>query len=1119
MGQMQAKADALLYRNEFLFAQAYLERMLEAKYDEGNLASLAKTFRQWRRGRGAGDAAELLRTYVGPVLDTLRFARQDEASLPGAARLLPHFGAETPVGALLVIDPASELGCTQKGRHWAEKLVRTMRQWGAGWGILTDGETWRLYRRDELAPYDTFLEVSLGAAIDARDTNALRIFERFFTAGAFVVGEDEQPALETCRQASIKATQEIEKHVRASMDDILRNICMGFVRSEGRSVFTESDRDAIFSNSVYLLYRMVFILYAESRGLLPVSSPCYREDFSLQSIAREAVEHHFRRSGNPEGTDLWVRLRKLFVWIDEGHRRAPDEDFQITEYDGELFDSAQRPYLSEHLIPNEFLAEAIYQLNCIDDPKRPGSHRWIDYRDLSVRHLGSLYESLLEYKLFIAGQRMVARTAGDKVQYVPVAGTELKSSEWASVIEQDSVYFGQSPTERKRSGSYYTPEDVVDYIVSNTVCKGLDGLWEEFRPELDRLMADVGASISAEERARLERYTDGRVEQFVRDRVLAYRILDPAMGSGHFLVNALQRVTNFIVEKLNETPWANPALDTGPGVWRRRAVERCIFGVDINPLATELAKLSLWLASASEGKPLSFLNHHLKTGDSLVGARLKDLAALPGAKQDGAQKALPLYVNQILEHALAEYQGIAAQDSDAMDAVEDKKRREKSIGAILTRVRDVANVWVSTFYGNEVSADAYARLLELAGQNHAPESWEAIAAENPSIAAARGITGERRFFHWDLEFAEAVSDGAARFDAVVANPPYVGTKADAFVEASYESAKCGDVYGWMIERALQLTDPSHALGTVVPLSISFAKSFHALRKLLLSRPWHLCVSSFDNVPDGIFTTGKTSENTSTENMQRTCIVTATTGDGRLTVRTTGLLRWWHQDRPVLFRKLRFADTTRITGAACIPKIGDERLVAFWERLAGAGRRMHDLAVEVFSEARRPEPEALFITVPRITGYFVSATPGAMSRNGVLSLSFNNQDTLDLARVLLNSNVYFCYWRAFGDGFHQNVEIIGGFPIADGLDGQHTAYARRLDGAMSECTTFKVYRGERIPSFNFNKRMDILLDIDDWIVRHVAPDLNLPRDIFAQYKSNSFLRPLDLSALAAEPEGD
>lgn len=1112
MGQMQAKADALLYRNEFLFAQAYLEQMLEAKYDEGDLASLAQTFREWRRERGAGDAAELLRTYVGPVLDSLRFARQDEASLPGAARLLPHFGAESPVGALLVIDPASELGCTQKGRHWAEKLVRTMRQWGAGWGILTDGEIWRLYRRDELAPYDTFLEVSLGAAIDARDTNALRIFERFFTAGAFVVGEDEQPALETYRQASIKATQDIEKHLRSSMDDILRNICMGFVRSEGRSVFTESDRDAIFSNSVYLLYRMVFILYAESRGLLPVANPAYAESFSLASIAREAVEHHFRRIERPKETDLWVRLRKLFVWIDEGHRRAPDEGFEITEYDGELFDSAQRPYLSEHLIPNEFLAEAIYQLNCIDDPKRPGSHRWIDYRDLSVRHLGSLYESLLEYKLFIAGQRMVARTSGDKVQYVPVAGTDLKSSEWASVIEQGSVYFGQSPTERKRSGSYYTPEDVVDYIVSNTVCKGLDDLWEEFRPELDRLMADVGASISAQERARLERYTDVRVEQFVRERVLAYRILDPAMGSGHFLVNALQRVTNFVVEKLNETPWANPAVETGPGAWRRRAVERCIFGVDINPLATELAKLSLWLSSASEGKPLSFLNHHLKTGNSLIGARLKDLAALPGAKQDGAQKALPFYVNEILEHALAEYQGIAAQDSDAMDAVEDKKRREKSIGAILTRVRDVANVWVSTFYGNEVSADAYARLLELAGQNHAPESWEAIAAETPSIAAARKITGERRFFHWDLEFAEAVSDGAARFDAVVANPPYVASAADAFVTARYETASCGDLYARFVEVGVELGCAPQRIGMIVPLSLTFGRSLRTLRALLLTSTLELDIACFDNAPDSVFGDGQT------PNSQRTAVFVGQHGTHQPVVRTTSLLRWQREERPLLFGNLQFADVTRHATSVLIPKLGSDALDQFYSLLKAQQRTVRDLCVGMHSETQKDNNAQYFLTVPRAARYFIAAFPERLARNKVLTLTFSCADDRDLAMVLLNSNVHFWYYGVVGDGFLTNLEVVSSFAAPANPSTEYRFLARRLLEAMPSCTTFARNRGMLVPSYNFNKRMDILLEIDDWVVRHLAPDLNLPRDTFAQYKSNSFLRPLVYLRPASCAEG-
>jgi hypothetical protein len=113
----------------------------------------------------------------------------------------------------------------------------------------------------------------------------------------------------------------------------------------------------------------------------------------------------------------------------------------------------------------------------------------------------------------------------------------------------------------------------------------------------------------------------------------------------------------------------------------------------------------------------------------------------------------------------------------------------------------------------------------------------------------------------------------------------------------------------------------------------------------------------------------------------------------------------------------------------------------------------------------------------------------MSRNKVLSASFQNHRDLDLARVLINSNVFFWYWRCFGDGFLLGTGSVGGFPVPDNLDDEFTDLAERLDLALPECTTYKMYRGERIPSCNFNKRMDILLDIDAWIVKHVAPDLD------------------------------
>ena len=139
------------------------------------------------------------------------------------------------------------------------------------------------------------------------------------------------------------------------------------------------------------------------------------------------------------------------------------------------------------------------------------------------------------------------------------------------------------------------------------------------------------------------------------------------------------------------------------------------------------------------------------------------------------------------------------------------------------------------------------------------------------------------------------------------------------------------------------------------------------------------------------------------------------------------------------------------------------------------------------------------------------------RNKVLSLLFKEKNDLDLARVLINSNIFYWYWRAFGDGFCIGVDLVGSFPIPNNSDNQYIELAKRLDSILDTCTTFAMYRGVKVPSYNFNKRMDVLLDIDDWIVKQVAPDLNLPRDIFAQYKSNSFLRLLDLSAILGAEE--
>ena len=165
----------------------------------------------------------------------------------------------------------------------------------------------------------------------------------------------------------------------------------------------------------------------------------------------------------------------------------------------------------------------------------------------------------------------------------------------------------------------------MERLVRQTVVRLLEERWAAFKPKLEKWLAEIETTPDEAARARLRSYVDSQLEAFVREQILSLRICDPAMGSGHFLVHIAYTVTNFILEVLSATPWDNPAINLDPSYWRRLVVENCLYGVDINGMAVELAKLSLWLATMQLGRPLSFLDHHLKRGNSLLGARLSEI--------------------------------------------------------------------------------------------------------------------------------------------------------------------------------------------------------------------------------------------------------------------------------------------------------------------------------------------------------------------------------------------------------------------------------------------------------------------------------------------------------------
>jgi hypothetical protein len=239
-------------------------------------------------------------------------------------------------------------------------------------------------------------------------------------------------------------------------------LCLGFVNDEAATSYDREKLDEIYNNTIYLLYRILFLFYAEARILLPIDRADYREA-SLAAMVEDAYQRQVQGVQNPDRFALWKRLTRLFVIVDDG-----SEPFGVRPYNGGLFSDRERPYLYHHHIADEYLAPALFDLAYVIGKGAPQLvPQLIDYRDLSVHHLGTLYEGMLEYKLNIVDtEPVVVRENGGKRIYIPQsAAGPIHRGE--TILKVGEVYFADDKGERKSNGSYYTPEDVVQYIVSN----------------------------------------------------------------------------------------------------------------------------------------------------------------------------------------------------------------------------------------------------------------------------------------------------------------------------------------------------------------------------------------------------------------------------------------------------------------------------------------------------------------------------------------------------------------------------------------------------------------------------------------------------------------------------
>lgn len=569
------------------------------------------------------------------------------------------------------------------------------------------------------------------------------------------------------------------------MDNVLRFICNGFIADTPRTgaAYTEDERREVFESSVKLLYRCLFLFYAESRNLLPSEDrhAAIYAPHSINALCREARKFRWNERTDNTSYDLWQQLKGLVQAVNEG-----DSGYGVMGYNGGLFDDEQERFLGQHRLRNDFLAPALYWLAFVDPGSAdPDTEYTIPYADLEIRHLGEMYEAILEYKVRLADTDYIRRRTKKGSQTIPSAGQKPQDGDVR--IKAGDIFFGETALERKQSGSYYTPESLVRFLVGKAVIAPLRARWESgYRDRFNAYLKQTREGYDDAARRGALRSAEELVTQFVQKEVLTYKVCDLAMGSGHFLVAAANLMADFVVEILAgiEPLPGVPSGNTGaPNYWRRLITRHCLYGADLNPLAVNLAKLGLWLNCFARDHKLTFLDHHLRCGNTLIG--LRDFAALrsiPERRKDtgrdrkeaeSAQEELPLYLDRDLKSRLASagnniaaILGMAEDDTD--------KQREAFAEAsqeLQTAFAAIADLHTAYLMDGYLRPLVYVQLLshfarggsedELSGD--LKDAWQRV----------RRLRQRHHFFHWPLEFPDVFARGNVQgFSATVGNPPW-----------------------------------------------------------------------------------------------------------------------------------------------------------------------------------------------------------------------------------------------------------------------------------------------------------------------------------------------------------
>jgi type I restriction-modification system DNA methylase subunit len=772
--------------------------------------------------------------------------------------------------------------------HQLQDYLSTLR---VRFGFLTNGRIWRVYDTDKITAKKTFIEFDLEKLWSLEDASekarGLALFAFFFGRDTYIQPTGQTSAIQQAITASNDFTLAVEENLKAVIygyagEDSLFEI-MGRAIQKANPKASLAD---VYENSVVLLFRLLFVVYFEDKnhGLL-TKHPFYQ---------RYSLSHIFETLRNqPAGRDVLhdgiYALKQLFEMLDEGA-----EDIDIPLFNGGLFDPARAPLL---LTPKIFdnatlrtlLEKLLYKTSrgtTLFDTRR-------DFKNMSVTHLGRIYEGLLEFRFERATETAVyleyesSSTKGKTVEAyfdsydLANIRKEKNYRAWReTAVKKGEVYLKSASNSRKTTASYYTPPSLSQPLVK--------------------------AAIDHATQAG-KKFTE-------------LKILDNACGSGHFLVEALGYLTDLALERLEhdadlqrlvaeerekiaaQLQFLN--LDYTPEdaqILKRALLKRCIFGVDLNPFAVELARLSLWMDSFIFGTPLSFIEHHVQLGNSLMGATVQDFInynAVEVAQND-------LFVDNLgarfdeLRSVMQELD--AMHDTTAVEVEQSKHLWKTSIAPklnLLSRALSfICTRRAMLAEGNSKACQVLDKTPDLISQLFDENKTKTAALKQVESYAMR-----YRFFHYEVAFPEAFAREHKGFDIIVGNPPWDKTKfsdtdffpqyhsnyrslkntekaavqkrlleskhiADAYQTAQRDmevaddyytaafplnkGAGDGNLFRLFVERNLSLLAPGGSLNYVLPSALMFEEGSTILRKHIFTHCQMPFFWSFEN-RNGIF---------------------------------------------------------------------------------------------------------------------------------------------------------------------------------------------------------------------------------------------------------------------------